>query len=751
MHYESNRNLVKQALTCLILALGFTLGVPKAQIIWQTTATTINGYNSGACTLVDGTIKYKVFPAYLDVEEDVTVGTGGTVTSGNDPNTLEIVATFTLPAGATLIGALLWDGDYVLQGKLLDRGTADSIYEDLVNRNSTPPPRPRDPLIIELTGTNTYRLRVYPVALSHSRHFRLRYQLPPKIGVDGFEMRMQAAIIPLFTPTSNTVTVTLTNGGTTDSVLYVESGIKRVLQLPRTMFPTRASLTASQAAGSSALRILPLDPTRQVVVKTSFGSGSFAGNYLNLYAGVSSDVVKALGQNIEVVIFWKWHNAYTWIQTSPYGDETVTSYVSTAQSQASQILSLYGSLGVPGNKVGLLHDNSKNPPRAFPVGANTDASYTQAMDYLRSVQGSYAEQFARSLKITGSGSGSPLVSIPASKSRFLENMHLVKTLYSPDQGTVRHLIVVSVGPEYANSDVSLNDSLNQIFMDQPTSFSTMKNWGFDQTGLDFWSASSNHTYQGTMVSTTYANVPGFSAMNVILTASNSKNSYDFTIPCTGGLSVSCGSLEFHGKSDASWNDSLKWKAYKSDGTLLGSTTTFPTTIAPIQDTATAVLWAGSTNPFSEKKELPLGPVYGFVDKWANLLATEDVFDGNLAVIYGDSGVPRIANESIYDVIPNYDNTYSSSATNILQASLKNSSAWRIEQSGNGLIYLRIPGLTSGVQVEVELFDLSGKRIASWNLRSETDLLRWNVSGIRSGAYLLKLRVNGMQGIKRIVL
>lgn len=176
--------------------------------------------------------------------------------------------------------------------------------------------------------------------------------------------------------------------------------------------------------------------------------------------------------------------------------------------------------------------------------------------------------------------------------------------------------------------------------------------------------------------------------------------------------------------------------------------TFPTLIASSQDTSTAVLWAGSTSPFSEKKELPLGPIYGFVDKWANLLA----LPGNVTTAaYSDSGVPRISNESIYDVIPNYDATYSSIVTSILGKALKNSSAWRMEWGRDGFVSLRIPGLAARLTAELELFDLGGKKIGAWNLRTETGYLRWSVAGIRPGAYLLKVRVNGAQGLKRIML
>ena len=65
--------------------------------------------------------------------------------------------------------------------------------------------------------------------------------------------------------------------------------------------------------------------------------------------------------------------------------------------------------------------------------------------------------------------------------------------------------------------------------------------------------------------------------------------------------------------------------------------------------------------------------------------------------------------------------------------------------------VRIPGLASGLDVEVELFDLEGKRAGSWSTRSESGAFRLAAPGLRSGLYLLKVRIAGMRMAKRIVL
>ncbi|MDQ3003544.1 MAG: hypothetical protein M3Y08_20085, partial [Fibrobacterota bacterium] len=108
--------------------LGLTV-FGHGQVMWQTTHTKNEGggYNSGTCALTSASLKVRVHPAFLDVEEDAVIGVVGSVSIGNDPKSLEIVANITLPPGSAITGALLWDGNTILQGKLLDRNAADSL------------------------------------------------------------------------------------------------------------------------------------------------------------------------------------------------------------------------------------------------------------------------------------------------------------------------------------------------------------------------------------------------------------------------------------------------------------------------------------------------------------------------------------------------------------------------------------------------------------------------------------------------
>ncbi|MDQ3003000.1 MAG: hypothetical protein M3Y08_17275 [Fibrobacterota bacterium] len=736
----------------------FIVAAPWAQVGWQTTHTTLpaNGLNVGECGLVASSMRVKVFPAYLEVEEDAEIAALGGVTAGNDPKTLEISGTFLMPPGTAITGALLWEGDKVLQGKLLDRNIADSLYESLVDRDSIPPTRPRDPIIIERVAKDTYRFRIYPVETGRTRRFRLRYQLPPVITDEGLEIPMRAAIAPLFPGSGTKVSVTFQGGGeVTKAILAVGMGAKTEMTFPRTRLLNPMDLIpqagwdpyTGQWSASSGMRILPYDPLRQVVVKTSFSSGQMAGHYLNLYAGVTEDVLKGLNRRVEVVVLWKWHNPGSWIIKTQWGEE-FTGYVWEAMNQQNLIQTLYQSMGGLGTRIGLVHDDSKNEPHAFKASNRSEPEYAAAIDYLTSIQGGYPEQFVRGIK-AGKASGSVVAGVTASKNRFRSNLRLVKTLYSQESGTVRHLLVVSAGPEFIVDKNDMNVSFDSLFSDK-ISISGYGG-GFQQAGFDFFEAKKKHAYKGPVAASWMGDVPGFADMNLNVIVRNATKAYDFSIACQGGISPACGSLTFHGKSDLAWRDSLEWEAFDRDGRLMGTAKTLPVLIGKPEDTAIAVLWAGSGSAFSEKKELPLGPVFGFVDEWASLLATAK--DSLKPDTYSDSGVPRISNESLKDVIPNYTSDYvPSTVISAKQAGpLAEPSTWRIERVRGGGLNIRIPGLVRGVAAEMDLFGPSGKRAGYWSARSEHGVFNLPAVAVRPGVYLLQIRVAGSISAKRIVL
>jgi hypothetical protein len=731
-----------------------------AQVLWQTThtATPDNGFSSGGCGLESSALRVGIYPAYLDVEEDAEISALGAVDAGNDSKTLEITGTFTMPAGTAIVGALLWEGDKILQGKLLDRQAADSLYESIVDRNSTPPTRPRDPLILELTGKDTYRFRIYPVAAGHSRRLRLRYQLPPSIGADGVEMALRGAIAPLFTGTGTQVSVTFQAGGSVNkAILVTGQGLRTQMTLPRTRLMPASDLGLTGGWDpwrgpiyNPSIRILPVDPVRQLMAKTSFPDGQMAGNYLNLYAGVTDEVLQGLKQKVEVVVLWKWQNPGLWIRNGYYGEEQMPALYD-AQVQAASILEMYNSIGGLGTKIGLLHDDSKNEPHAFKASTRSQDDYAAAVDYLRSVQGGYAAEFARGMMpANGTKPGNVAAALKASKNRFVSNLRIVKTLYSPETGTIRHLLMLTAGEDYTAVETDLNDAFDTLFRTEPVSVASFGNWMFSQAGFNLWQANRDHAYKGATTYTQWGELPGLPKLNLNVVVRNARKAYDFSIACEGGVNYNCGNLTFHGKSDAVWQDSLEWEAYDQDGKPIGSVKTRPTLIEQAKDTAIALLWAGSGSAFSEKKESPLGPVFGFVDRWASLLSLQkDTLGGS----FSDSGVPRISNGSLKDVLPNYDGEYKPNPSAIAAklGGLSDPSAWRVERARGGMLMVRIPGLEQGVAAEVEIYDLAGKRAGYWTPRSEAGFFRVDAAALRSGVYLLKIRVAGLQSAKRIAL
>lgn len=51
-------------------------------------------------------------------------------------------------------------------------------YEEVVDRNSTVPPRPHDPVLLELVGDNNYDISIFPLGWGGTRKLRIRYLIP---------------------------------------------------------------------------------------------------------------------------------------------------------------------------------------------------------------------------------------------------------------------------------------------------------------------------------------------------------------------------------------------------------------------------------------------------------------------------------------------------------------------------------------------------------------------------------------------
>ncbi len=83
-------------------------------------------------------------------------------------DTFEVQFNFDLPAGSIVHDSWLWIGDTIIRGELLDKWTAESIYEDIVNRR-------RDPSILFKRSDTQYELRIFPMAGDESRKVKITY------------------------------------------------------------------------------------------------------------------------------------------------------------------------------------------------------------------------------------------------------------------------------------------------------------------------------------------------------------------------------------------------------------------------------------------------------------------------------------------------------------------------------------------------------------------------------------------------
>lgn len=171
-----------------ICLLSLCVGSALATIQWQTTH---NGFSSGTCRLESSSLRLLIYPYHIDVEEEAIIAPQGEVWSG-DKNSLEISSSFTLTPGSAVRAMLLWNGSTILKAKLRDKIAADSLYEEVVDRQEEVF-IPRDPALIEKIDPDTYRYKIYPVDINGSRRIRIRYSIPLQITAEGFSYEINTA------------------------------------------------------------------------------------------------------------------------------------------------------------------------------------------------------------------------------------------------------------------------------------------------------------------------------------------------------------------------------------------------------------------------------------------------------------------------------------------------------------------------------------------------------------------------------
>jgi Ca-activated chloride channel family protein len=138
----------------------FSLRVGDPRNSWETYQGTIE--NASLTVAPKG-----LFMEYGLILEFSSKGTKWT----NVKDTLEVTLNFDLPENAMITDSWLWFDEDTIKAVILDRWTASSIYESIVNRR-------RDPSVLYKQSATQYELRVFPMAGNETRKVKITYLVP---------------------------------------------------------------------------------------------------------------------------------------------------------------------------------------------------------------------------------------------------------------------------------------------------------------------------------------------------------------------------------------------------------------------------------------------------------------------------------------------------------------------------------------------------------------------------------------------
>ncbi len=234
---------------------------------------------TGTADITKENYRITVYPDYLDVELEWEFTAGGTRPEQYG-DALEIVGNLNLAQNSSVIGMLVWYKDKVLKAKLKSGETARNEYEQVVDRNSTVPPRPRDPVLLEWIRQDNYDISIFPVAWGSSRKVRFRYLVPVTGG---------KVVYPYAFSSHATATV-LAGPGTKGFQMTFSDGSKKNITSQADLTTSEYNLEAyGSAGGAGGLQPASISPflaqnvTSSFLMVGSFAGISFAGQMAHAY------------------------------------------------------------------------------------------------------------------------------------------------------------------------------------------------------------------------------------------------------------------------------------------------------------------------------------------------------------------------------------------------------------------------------------------------------------------------------------
>jgi len=127
------------------------------------------GWRWGQGTIEKAEVTARPSGIYMEYELYLTFSAKNLGFSNSD--SLEVELQFTLPEDAIVHDSWLWIGDTIVRGTIMDKWTAELIYEQIVKRR-------RDPSILYKLGGGQYDLRIFPMSGNELRKAKISYLVP---------------------------------------------------------------------------------------------------------------------------------------------------------------------------------------------------------------------------------------------------------------------------------------------------------------------------------------------------------------------------------------------------------------------------------------------------------------------------------------------------------------------------------------------------------------------------------------------
>jgi hypothetical protein len=126
-------------------------------------------WRNGQGTIEKSVVSVRPVGVYMEYGIYLTFSARGLGYSQYD--TMEVQFQFDLPAGSIVHDSWLWIDDAIVRAEIMDKWTAESIYEEIVNRR-------RDPSILYKRSDTQYELRIFPMTGTESRKVKITCLVP---------------------------------------------------------------------------------------------------------------------------------------------------------------------------------------------------------------------------------------------------------------------------------------------------------------------------------------------------------------------------------------------------------------------------------------------------------------------------------------------------------------------------------------------------------------------------------------------